>query len=639
MRKTARRDRIPARPQPTPVRLATTSPWPAWLVDGLVTVALFLAATALYRDCERDQVTDSTYTLLLTETLLDGHTFALDRHFPTPLDASRYPGGRRQMPTYQAEAGYPYQLEVLPRDPAHPDRPRIFHWYPAFPSVLAIPFVVALHAQGLHATAPDGGYDPRAETQMQLRMAAWLTALAVGLIYLLGRVWLGRWSAVLLALTFAVATPLWSTGSRAVWTSDWGLLFGLGILLHLARVDAGKGRLQPWWIGSLAAFQYFCRPALAVEILAVTAWVAWKDRRAGLRTAAVGALWALGFGLWSHHLTGHWLPNYHRHSGLGFGHFWQGLQGVLVSPGRGLLVYCPFLLAALLVLLRYRKQIPSASLVVMALLGTLAHAVVLALYPNWWGGHSFGPRLMIDTLPFLALACAVALRCVVAEAPVARPTPPPSSRELRALAWLLTTGLVMLGAWIHWRGVTDRRTFRWNAWPTSIDEDPARALDWRMPPFLAGIWAQPPPEPMPLLAWDHPLQPGREDAQPYLLEGWSDAEGSFRWSDGHRLAFCFRLAEVRAHEVTIRLRPYVGGKGPAVQHVQVRRNGREVARVELTRAGLQPLTLMVPAGEATRDEVWTLWLPDAVAPVQLQDGSDWRELGVAVHEVRVRPLP
>jgi hypothetical protein len=609
--------------------------WPAWLPELLMALALFVATTALYRDSDRDQLTDSNYTMLLSETLLDEHTFSLDRHFRTPLDPARYPGGRRQMPAYQAEAGYPYQIEVLPADPAHPDRPRIYHWYPAFPSVLAMPFVLAFHAQGLHATTADGSYAPEVETQMQLRLAAWLTALAVVLIYLLGRVWLPmRWAA-LLGATFAVATPLWSTASRAVWTSDWGLVLILAVLVHLARAESGGRRLQPWLIGTLAAFQYFCRPALAVEVLAVTAWVVWKDRRAGLWTMVCGGAWAIAFGLWSHHMTGYWLPNYYRHSGLGFGHFWQGFYGVLASPGRGVLVYAPFLLAALAALVRYRGRWPASSLVVMALLGTLLHAVVLALYPNWWGGHSFGSRLMIDTLPFLALACAVALACVTQPAV----TPPTRwSRPLQAGAWTLTLALIALGTWIHWRGVTDRRTFRWNGWPVSIDDHPERALDWRMPPFLAGLWPQPPPDPMPKVEWNQPVLVGQEQAQGYLLEGWSDAEGQFRWTDGPRMAFCFQVPEVRGYVLQVQVRPYLGGKGPRVQRILASLNGRQLEQVSLSRGGLQVVQWVVPVQDAVLENVLRVGLPDSLAPVKVDDGADWRELGVAVYRFVLKPI-
>jgi hypothetical protein len=703
---------MPASPadQPAP---RTSRRW----VDWLVALGLLAAAWTFYRQWDRAQVTDSRYALLLTETLLADRSVYLDRHFQPPLSPARFPGAQgAQDPAYQASGGYPYQIEVLPDAQA---AGRVLLWYPNFPSVLAIPAVLVMHAVGLRTLGSDGRYDPQAEVTMQLHLGAALTALAVALIFLVGRVWLRRGPALLLAVAFAVASPLWSTSSRAMWTSTWGIVLQLLLWLLLLRslrpaspqrlggepsTGSAPARvtLSPWLAGTLCAWLYFCRPALAVEIVAVMAWLAYVDRQAAWRTAWVGAAWASLFGLWSWVHTGDFLPSYYRHTHLGVGHLGEGLYGSLLSPGRGLLVYTPWLVGALAAVLwrwGFREppragihprpeEFPGPSFhpprpadglgsepgapgdvgsavglvsvgsvaraldgtdwgagasgarvaaVVVALGGTLAHAVMLACYPNWWGGHSYGARLMVDTLPLTVLWAAAGWRAMAALS---------ERRALRGGLVALTAVLVVAAAWIHWRGVTDRLTFRWNSWPTDINDDHRRALDWRLPQFMAGLWPTPPPQPMPAVAWGEVLWPGRRGGQPHLLDGWSDPEGSFRWTEGDGARLCARLPAAIDHQLVLTLQPYLdtrpppsrgwAGRGPRQQRLQVTVGDRLVATRTLAQGGFQTVRIDVPAS-AGRDVEVKLSTPDAAVPASIGAGDDTRRLGVAVHAIRWVP--
>ena len=81
---------------------------------------------------------------------------------------------------------------------------------------------------------------------------------------------------------------------------------------------------------------------------------------------------------------------------------WGGLAGILVSPGRGLLVYSPIAIGSLIgmalvwrrhgdLLLRYVGP------------GVLCTLLLYSKWGNWWGGSSYGPRLLADLGPALAL--------------------------------------------------------------------------------------------------------------------------------------------------------------------------------------------------------------------------------------------
>lgn len=80
---------------------------------------------------------------------------------------------------------------------------------------------------------------------------------------------------------------------------------------------------------------------------------------------------------------------------------WLGLAGLLLSPGKGLFLYSPLLLAALFgipALLRRDQATAVLSLGVV-----LVYPLLYAGWFMWWGGWSWGPRFLVPALPFLAL--------------------------------------------------------------------------------------------------------------------------------------------------------------------------------------------------------------------------------------------
>ena len=94
-------------------------------------------------------------------------------------------------------------------------------------------------------------------------------------------------------------------------------------------------------------------------------------------------------------------------SKTGSSDLWQtpllvGAAGLMISPSRGLLVFSPFMvfaIAGLVVLWRDRRY---------AALWPLAAAMLVLLgvafkWFDWWGGWCYGPRPIVDTMPFFVL--------------------------------------------------------------------------------------------------------------------------------------------------------------------------------------------------------------------------------------------
>jgi hypothetical protein len=80
----------------------------------------------------------------------------------------------------------------------------------------------------------------------------------------------------------------------------------------------------------------------------------------------------------------------------------QGLSGLLVSPSRGLFVYSPVLLFSLVgAALAWRRG--EALLFRYVSVAVVLEVLFYSKWRTWWGGWSYGPRLLADLTPLLTL--------------------------------------------------------------------------------------------------------------------------------------------------------------------------------------------------------------------------------------------
>jgi hypothetical protein len=206
-------------------------------------------------------------------------------------------------------------------------------------------------------------------------------------------------------LVFALATPVMSTASQGLWSFTGELLF-LALALAL-MLPPGAPRFALAGAGAAMGAAFFCRPS-AAALAALLGVLVWRERgKTGAVAfgAGLGVVMALAIAfhmaLYGHPLGGYGLLNLGKGGGWLRSVSWEGLAGVLASPSRGLLWFFP---AALLLplgmrwLTREERSLWWASAAAVAVVVALA-----ALHPNWWGGFSFGPRLLTESAPFLAL--------------------------------------------------------------------------------------------------------------------------------------------------------------------------------------------------------------------------------------------
>ncbi len=147
------------------------------------------------------------------------------------------------------------------------------------------------------------------------------------------------------------------------------------------------------------------------------------------------------------------------------GNVLNGTAGLLFSPSRGLLIFCPiFLFSAVGVYLWFRApQKPQMLIYAICIATAAVHFLTLAKYRLWWGGFAYGPRLMTDVVPCLVILMIPAMRLVEA------------SRAWRfgfVATLVFSIGVQGIGAFCYPNG-------HWDALPQFVDRHEERLWNWR----------------------------------------------------------------------------------------------------------------------------------------------------------------
>jgi hypothetical protein len=271
-------------------------------------------------------------------------------------------------------------------------------FYPVGAAVSALPFYVPFflldHAPVTLASAEHAG---------RLAAIAFVCGSAVLLLWVLWDL-AGPGRALLLCVLYGLGTCNLSILNKGLWQHTPAELWIAGALYALAR--SGLGRRHLAVAGFCLGMAVFCRPSNLPFLLAAMAWTLVERRPRACGAVALGALvpaaanaaYNLAY-LGSLFSTG----GYARHH-LTFELHPERLWGLLASPGRGLFVFVPFLLLLPFSLLRMRGAWLRLTL---SMLGGFAGSLFFtSAWPIWWGGSSYGPRLLADGMPVLMLGMA-----------------------------------------------------------------------------------------------------------------------------------------------------------------------------------------------------------------------------------------
>jgi hypothetical protein len=346
--------------------------------------------------------------------------------------------------------------------------------YPMLPAVMALP-ATGVQMLVLDRVVPTWTRSSTVEywyIGMMSKNAAALVAALTGvlLFLLLRRLGLGD---VALAATLAAAlgSNLWVIASQAPWQHGTVAFFLVLSLLVLVPAPTVRWRLV---VGGLAMAAAVCaRPTSAVFALPLAVWAVAALRARGLWLVAPAGAVGLLLLAYNQAVFGNWVGGVGEIEALGHAQHAVGgsitqeplvsFTGTLVSPARGLFVYTPWVLLALLLLPRTWRATGAFGPLRAVLLGLLPFYAVVGSYSVWWGGWSFGPRYWTEAMPLFGVLLGFALAW-------AREHSRPFRAGLGA-AIAVAIAIQAIGAFCY--------PSSWNEFPGPVDLHHERLWDWR----------------------------------------------------------------------------------------------------------------------------------------------------------------
>jgi hypothetical protein len=348
------------------------------------------------------------------------------------------------------------------------------HYYSSYPvggPLLVTPLYFPFAFLGL------GHWDP-ASLVMFARIAEKFAAAAIAalsavlLLLLLKRITSAPW-AWSLTLVYALATETWSISSQALWQQGPGELAIIACFYCLERWSEDRARHQWLWLcGACVGAAFVIRPTNIVLLPAVVValFLAKAALAQQIRLLAVPFAGGLLLAGYNWHM-------FHRLSG-GYamavlkGSSFSGLAGIFLSPGRGLLIYTPVALFAFCAFLprasaerRQQKVLLVTAAVFIALESLLISRSII-----WWGGYTWGPRLLTELVPPLVVLMAIGVSTLH------RPWP---RRAFAALA-LYSVLIQAVGVFFYPKG-------HWDGTPEGVDAAHGRLWNWKDNPVTRTV--------------------------------------------------------------------------------------------------------------------------------------------------------
>lgn len=318
--------------------------------------------------------------------------------------------------------------------------------------------------------------NPRHDEALQVLLSAFLVAGLFLVLERTARLFLPAGAAFGASLSFVLGTSITSTFGTALWSHGPAALLSALALLHLASARAGDRDPNGLTLGALLGAAFLCRPTAALPAVLIFGFLLARHRREALGFALAGgaaagllvasSLTLLGIPLPPYYLARSWPVNAQP---------LVGLLGILASPGRGLFAFSPFLLAGLLGW--GSRRLRHDPLFLLASAWAALHVAVVARHGDWWGGWSYGPRLLSDSLPAWFLL--VVLSAAWLAQRLRTPLPRRAAAALGAAAVLFSVGVHSV------QGLFNRATVAWNDRPNVYDAPLEKLFDPTNPQFLA----------------------------------------------------------------------------------------------------------------------------------------------------------
>jgi hypothetical protein len=242
--------------------------------------------------------------------------------------------------------------------------------------------------------------------------ASALVAATIYLFMLILRHLIGEWYASLAVILYTIGSSALSMLTQSLWQHTGVNLCATICIFFLLRTKARSSRFEtPLFFLTLGTMLAIRPTTFLIVVPAAVAYGVMKrpSSAAALAYVLLGMTPAIVWNLlvFQHPLGGYALV-YQKVVSTDLGALLKRVMLILFSPHRGLLVYNPLLIGAVIAPLHLsRFNEIERRIIVISLLVASVYLFFCATNPTWHGGTSFGPRYMLDCLTVLAVPSAI----------------------------------------------------------------------------------------------------------------------------------------------------------------------------------------------------------------------------------------
>jgi hypothetical protein len=235
--------------------------------------------------------------------------------------------------------------------------------------------------------------------------ASVIAALSVCFMYIVLVMLFGdSWFILLLSFAYAFGTTIWSQASQLLFQHGFGCLMILAAsAFFLGSKEKRRYLLFSGICVALAVAERYNNVFFAAMITFIILGKYYK-RPSALVAFFTGPIIIGSLLLWYNFYYFHSIIGNYPNPGMK-GNVLSAFAGLLISPSRGLFVYSPFLIASIVGIFIFFKDKKFHNR--GFLLGTTAVIIInfvfLCRWGMWWGGWSYGPRLLTEIVPLLIM--------------------------------------------------------------------------------------------------------------------------------------------------------------------------------------------------------------------------------------------
>lgn len=267
--------------------------------------------------------------------------------------------------------------------------------YPILTGLITIPFYLPFYIYLNHVGVVDVNSLYNISTVLQKLSASFLASLSVVLfLILINKISNNTKINLLFALIFAFCTQTFSVSSQALWQHGTANLFIIISQIFLFK----KFYL---WSLIFAVFSFWSRPNFFLYLILIYFFIFIKNKSGRILYSIfflLGIIILMKYNLYFFNSLFGGYSN--QTSTFSLNSTFSNALGLLFSPARGIFFYTPLFVFSFLSII-FLKQINKMSTILKAIfylnyIYFIAGFILNSSWGCWWGGHSWGDRLLTD---------------------------------------------------------------------------------------------------------------------------------------------------------------------------------------------------------------------------------------------------